>query len=108
MSRTYEGLSRGAYPNGEPGYRDLFTSKAAADAIAGSVEELRRRVLAELPGTAEEIAGRLGMRRDQIAPRLTELSKEDPPRATKTTMRRQNKESGLTAAVYAAIEGNGQ
>lgn len=107
MSRTFEGLSGGPYP-ATPGYRDLATSKAAANAIAGTVEELRCRVLAELPGTAEEIAGRLGLRRDQVAPRLTELSKEIPPRAVKTKTRRQNTESGLTAAMYAAIEGNGQ
>ncbi|MDO8534233.1 MAG: hypothetical protein Q7S17_05770 [Xanthobacteraceae bacterium] len=105
MSRTFEGLSGGPY-GGMPGFKTGGTSKAAADAIAGSVEELRRRVLAELPGTAEEIAGRLGLRRDQVAPRLSELTKGHLARAIKTKTRRRNSESGLTAAVYDAIAGN--
>jgi hypothetical protein len=95
-------IDSSGYPRG-PGFKDGGTSRDAANAISGAVEDLRLRVLAELPGAAEQIAERLGLRRDQIAPRLTELTKETPPRAVKTKARYRNKESGLSAAVYEKV-----
>lgn len=81
-----------------PGYRPTDTSMAAAQSIDSKT--LQRLVVAELskaPGTADEIAGRLGRNILSIRPRLTELKLEG--KVVDTGMRRPNA-SGRSAAVF--------
>lgn len=61
-----------------PGYKEGDTSRKAAESVAPSAARLRSMVLAELkrsPGTADEIAGRLGLSILSVRPRVTELAK---------------------------------
>lgn len=85
------------YPH-SPAYRvGSDTSFAAAESVDAST--LRARVLAELrkaPGTADEIAARLGLSILSTRPRLTELKRMG--RICDTGERRPNA-SGRSAAV---------
>lgn len=89
------------YPR-SPGWKAKPTSKAAAEQIAVIVGTLRDRVLAEIkarPGTADEVAKRLGIDRLAARPRLTELQKLEL--IVDTGDRRKN-DSGKSAIVWRA------
>lgn len=91
------------YPNA-PGYRRRDTSKAAAEAITPRAGNLREHVLAQIkakPGTADEVAARLGKTELAIRPRLTELTKQTPAKIVDTGERRFNA-SGRPAIVWRA------
>lgn len=84
-----------------PGHRKRATSKAAAEAMTAIVGTLRDRVLAQIkanPGTADEIAARMGATVLAIRPRTTELAKL--ALIVDSGMRRANA-SGKKAIVWA-------
>jgi predicted ArsR family transcriptional regulator len=86
------------YPN-SPGYRLTDTSIAAAQSIDNkTLQKLVAAELSKAPGTADEIAGRLGRNILSIRPRLTELKRLG--RIVDTGIRRPNA-SGRSAAVFA-------
>jgi hydrogenase maturation factor len=94
------------YPS-SPGFKERATSREAALAAAPGAAALRDAVhgallaAGERGATADEVAAALGRDKLAVRPRVTELSKENPPRAIKTARRRAN-ESGLGAAVWRA------
>lgn len=96
-----------AYPD-RPGYKERTTSKDAADAVEPNSSILRERaynalyIAGENGLTADEVASRLGESVLAIRPRITELSKADPPRIVPTGARRKN-ESNLNAKVWKAV-----
>lgn len=101
MGRMKEMAMESGYPT-TPGYKTGGTSFEAAVAIRPNIEAVRQRVLESLPGTAEEIAARLRLKKEYVAPRLSELVKSE--KAYKSKVRRKNETSGLTAAVYERTE----
>lgn len=94
---------RPAYPVA-PGAKEDTTSLEAALTASKRVLTLRKRVLdaiAALPGTADEIAERLGETVLAIRPRFSELRKMD--RIEPTGQRRKN-DSGSSAHVWRVKE----
>lgn len=94
--------SRTGYPS-RPGAKRDGTSQDAADAIAERAPSLRDRVLAELcngPGTADELAARIGVSVLAARPRTTELSLAG--KITDTGLRRSN-DSGRMAIVWGLV-----
>lgn len=96
-----------AYPT-RPGYKERTTSKDAADAVESGSSILRERafnalcIAGEDGLTADEVASRLDESVLAIRPRITELSKANPPRIVPTGARRKN-ESNLMAKVWKAV-----
>jgi hypothetical protein len=87
------------YPD-SPGYKREGTSQEAAEAIKSRAKRLCSMVLEELtraPGTADEIAQRLGEDRLSIRPRLSELAAKNL--IVDSGTRRVN-ESGKSATVW--------
>ena len=96
-----------AYPY-EPGYRQRDTSKAAADAIAPRAWTLRERVYQSIlakPGTADEVAARIGEKPGSVRPRTTELTLDG---RIYDTGQRRPAESGRMQIVYAATRSASQ
>ena len=101
MIRTAEGLR---YPD-TPGFKELTTSRDAADVMKREAENLRDLVLAAIDGsgprglTADEVALRLNKSVLAIRPRLTELGPRHFDKIERTGERRWNS-SGMKAAVW--------
>lgn len=93
-----------------PGHaRGSDTSAEAAAAIAPTLRARQRAVLRALVdlgrATADELCAELGLSRNSVAPRLTEMRCTDPPLVWDTGERRATP-TGARAAVYAAtVEG---
>jgi hypothetical protein len=88
-----------SYPR-VPGWREPTTSRDAAQAVRGSAEILRVRVLAAIKreaGTADEIANRLGESILSVRPRVTELSRQN---LIERTGERRHNASGMSAHVW--------
>lgn len=99
MGRLSEAMLGDSYPD-FPGAKTGGTSAEAAASMRYSACQLQGLVLAELerqPGTADEIAERLGIDRLAIRPRLSELVANNT--AFKSSERRRNA-SGKWASVY--------
>lgn len=96
-----------AYP-ARPGYKERTTSKDAADVVEPNSSILRERAYNTLLAagedglTADQVAAALDESVLAIRPRITELSKADPPRIVPTGARRKN-ESKLMAKVWKAV-----
>lgn len=93
-----------SYPQ-TPGFKEQAgTSQEAAEATDPRVEDLKDQILGSLsglgPGTADEVATRLGFSILSIRPRFSELKVERLIR--KTTTRRKNA-SGHTAVVWELV-----
>lgn len=93
------------YPN-RPGSKAPGTSAEAAERIRPAAGTLRAAALALLRSyphglTADEVGALLKAGPLSIRPRLTELMRQGL--AEKTTERRTNKSSGMSAAVYRAV-----
>jgi hypothetical protein len=92
------------YPT-SPGYKETTTSRDAARAIAPAADILREKVYAAFKAagdrglTADEAARNIMADKYSVRPRVTELSKETPPRIKRTEQRRQN-ESRQKAIVW--------
>jgi hypothetical protein len=88
------------YP-ASPGFKERGgTSQAAGEEMQVTAETVRELVLAEIerkPGTADEVAARLGLSILTVRPRLSELKVLGKIR--KSTARRRN-ESGKLAVVW--------
>lgn len=90
-----------------PPHRQTDTSVAAAVAIAPKVPELRARVLAELlqrgrrGATDHELCAALGLIKDTVAPRRTELRDDG---LVVDSGRRRRTPSGRSAIVWVAVE----
>jgi len=88
-----------------PGFKEKTTSRDAARAITGDAMLLREQVFAAIARagarglTADEAAGALGRSVLSVRPRVTELSKADPPRIVPTGERRRN-DSGMSAKAW--------
>lgn len=95
-----------AYP-ASPGWKEPTTSRDAAAVVASDARVLREAVHGVLVMvgrsglTADEIATRLGRSVLSVRPRVSELTKETPPRVIATGERRLNA-SGLKAKVWRA------
>jgi predicted ArsR family transcriptional regulator len=95
-------LQASQYPD-VPGFRADDCSRAAAAVAERSASRVRDSVLAELqrcPGTADEIADRLGLSILTVRPRFSELKKMG--RVIKTGERRKNR-SGCPANVWRVV-----
>jgi len=89
------------YPD-QPGFKESNgTSQAAAEAIAPAAATLRESVVTSLrtagPGTADQIATRLGQSVLAIRPRFSELNKTN---AIRKTDRKARNASGKMAVVW--------
>lgn len=87
------------YPDA-PGYKREGTSQEAAQSMKSRAATLREMVMQELakaPGTADELAKRLGQDKLSIRPRCSELFKEK--RIVETGEFRKN-DSGINAIVW--------
>lgn len=104
MSKTYEGLSGGTYPN-TPGYKSPGTSQEAAAAMKKQAANLRDLVEAAFfeagpTGlTPDEVALKLNKSVLAIRPRITELGPMHFNKIERTGERRNNT-SGMRAAVW--------
>lgn len=88
-----------------PGYKDLETSKAAADHIETHAETLRQRVLQEIKNsifglTADQVAYHLGESPFSVRPRLTELHKRN---LIKDSGTRAQNVSGMFAKCWVVV-----
>lgn len=92
------------YPE-SPGYKKSGTSKDAAQAVRSKVSGLRAKILLELsnngPGTADEIAERLGLSILAIRPRFSELCHMG---AIAESGERRTNSSGKLAAVWKKLK----
>ena len=82
---------------------DPLTSFQAAVRARGLASEHQRIILAALatgPGTAEEIAGRVGLRKEQVGRRLGELARHGAVRWTGAT---RPTTSGRASRVYEVV-----
>jgi len=104
--KPIEGLPLFSYPR-SPGYRERSTSMDAARAVQSDAATLREKVYGAVLAaghdglTADEAAKLLDRNILSVRPRVTELSKEMPPRIVRTDKRRAN-DSGLFARVWRA------
>lgn len=92
-----------AYPS-HPGFKEGTTSREAAEKVARSLnarQEACFRAFEDGPGTADEIAARMGLSVLSVRPRVTELARDGKLRATGE--RRKN-ESGCSAKVWEAVQ----
>lgn len=89
-----------------PGHaRGSDTSAEAAAAISPTLRARQRMVLRALVelgrATADDLCAELGLPRNSVAPRLTEMKRMNPPLVWDTGERRATP-TGARAAVYAA------
>lgn len=89
------------YPN-QPGSRETDTSRDAAASMEASASTLRQMCVRSLrndgPGTADGVAGRVGVSILSIRPRFTELKRDG--KIVDTGHRAKN-DSGRNAIVWA-------
>lgn len=98
-----------SYPRA-PGFKESTTSRDAARAIVPAAAFLRERVYQAFVAagaqglTADEAAAAIGApeRKHSVRSRVTELSKEKPPRLVLCQARRKN-ESGFMAKVWSTV-----
>ena len=110
MSRVCEALwGAEAYPSA-PGYKEPTTSRAAAERIRPTAEDLRARVLASIkaePKTADAVADALGITLLTIRPRVSELRAQGQIRPKIDERGRQVRRrnfSGASAIVWEAVK----
>ena len=87
------------YP-ASPGFKEPTTSRDAAASMADAAPKLRdkcKRALSLAPGTADEVAERIGASPFAVRPRITELHRLG---AICPTGERRANESGRAAKVY--------
>jgi hypothetical protein len=88
-----------------PGFKTGDTSRDAARKVRADAATLREKVyrafvaVGEIGLTADEAAKMVGRLPPSVRPRVTELTKENPPRVVPTKERRKN-ESTMTAIVW--------
>lgn len=94
------------YPH-RPGFTNFSTSREAAKAVAPSAKSLRAvalRLITEAGSqglTTNELTARMGVERDSVQPRTSELKAEG--RIRDSGHRRRN-ENGKNAIVWVAVE----
>jgi predicted ArsR family transcriptional regulator len=100
MSRIAEAAMGDRPYHDLPGYKELTTSKAAAESVAGGSAAARARVfriIARSPATADEVAAALGLSVLYVRPRVSEL--REAGQIVPSGDRRPN-DSGRMAAVW--------